>query len=165
MSKEVAPRDRLLMPLLQRLTDLEPDRKQESRQDHVWIPSKMRRAILDDLRALLNTTCHLSEKQIADYPEVAASVVNYGLPDLCGLTASGVSSQRIEKMIQTAIKRFEPRVLSGSLQVRAQNTDGAMDETIVLEIKGEVFSVPMPDALFIKTQLDLETGSYELKES
>jgi hypothetical protein len=34
----------------------------------------------------------------------------------------------------------------------------------VLEIKGQIWASPMPDSLYVKTEIDLESGSCHLQD-
>ena len=56
MSDPRTPQDRLQPALLDRLTDDEPDKKLEPREQRVLSKSKMRRAVLRDLAWLFNAT-------------------------------------------------------------------------------------------------------------
>ena len=49
---------------------------------------------------------------------------------------------------------FEPRILRNSLSVKAIMERNAVD----FEIQGEIWANPIPEQLFIKTKIDLETG-------
>ena len=79
---ELTPTERLQPSLLDRLTDEEPAQSSESRNRRVLSIQKLRESVLRDVAWLLNTT-NLAESDLAErYPDVAKSVVNYGLPDL-----------------------------------------------------------------------------------
>jgi type VI secretion system protein ImpF len=90
---------------------------------------------------------------------VARSTINYGLPDITGRTASSVEPGELEKMIRRAIKDFEPRLLADSIKVKVQ-VDPAKKahNTKTFLIEGELWAEPAPVRLFLKTDLDLETG-------
>lgn len=163
---ETGPVERLQPFLLDRLTDDQPEKKLESRDQRVISVRDLRKAILRDLAWLLNTGCHPAGDKFADYPEVAKSVLNYGMPSLSGLTASGVKPDAIEKSIRTAIQLYEPRVLKQQLQVRViepENKDAPY--VLQIEIRGEIWNLPMPEELFVRTAVDLDTGQWKMAES
>ena len=158
-------RERLLPYLIDRLTDDQPNARQESLTGRTWSLRQAHAAVLRDLGWLLNTTRRPSIANLDEYPEAAKSVLNYGLPDLCGLTASGISARQLETALKTAIVQFEPRVMKNTLTIRTvQSDDSGRPNAVGLEIKGEIWASPMPDSLFVKTEVDLESGHCELHD-
>jgi type VI secretion system protein ImpF len=161
---EGPPKDRILPALLDRLTDDGPG-EGDGRRDRGMSLRDYRRAVLRDLTWLLNANSPPPFENIHEYPLVARSVLNFGMSELAGLTASTLSPDVLEKLVRDAIRNFEPRVNPSSLTVRAID---AADETsgnvIHLEIKGEIFAEPIPEALYVKTEIDLESGHCRLKE-
>jgi type VI secretion system protein ImpF len=161
---DLAPHDRLQPFLLHRLTDDKPEDRQESRDRRVVSPAEYRKTLLEDLSALLNSGNHLPAHLLERYPEAARSVVNYGLEELAGTTANNRTGERVARMVQAAIATFEPRILKQSLNVRAvEAVDGGGAHVIELEIRGEIWNVPAPESLYVRTAVDLETGRVELR--
>ena len=70
--------------------------------------------------------------------------------------------REIERQIQQAILRYEPRILPHTLKVELIIPEGqisAHDHCVIsLEIHGELWLQPLPEQLYIKTSIDLETG-------
>lgn len=162
---ELTTRERLQPSLLDRLTDDAPQERVESRDKRVMSMRQLRNAVLRDLEWLLNAGCRPMDDEIHDYPLVANSVVNYGMPDLTGLAAAGLTQTRIESLVEKAIINFEPRIMRGTLHVSAVAGDGAESESHVgFQISGELCPLPMPEALYVKTTVDLDTGRCEVKE-
>ncbi len=114
---ELTPQERLQPSLLDRLTDLEPDKKVEARDRRVLSVRRLRESVLRDLAWLLNTGHLETVQSLEAYPAVAASVVNYGVPDFSGLVAAAMDSALLEKSVQKAIVDFEPRIARKSLRV------------------------------------------------
>jgi type VI secretion system protein ImpF len=161
---ELTPTERLQPCLLDRLVDDQPGAKAESRDQRVVSLPRYREGVLRDLTWLLNTPCRPDLEHMQDYPEAARSVLNFGVPDLCGQTASGVSAEQIEQNVVRAIQFFEPRILRNSLSIRPAVEKEAMTHNAVfLEIRGQLWAQPAPEMLYVKTQVDLETGQCELK--
>ena len=162
---ELAPRERRLPCLLDRLTDLDRRSGVESRDKRVMSVSEYRKAVVRDLGWLLNCAARLTDEEAAEFPRVATSVLNYGVPDLCGLTASSVDPTRVQRTLQRAVEAFEPRVMRRSLKVHvARDTDRMALNAVTFEIKGELWAQPVPERLFIKTEVDLETGDLRLED-
>jgi type VI secretion system protein ImpF len=161
---ELASSTRLQPALLDRLTDLEPENSQESRDRRVLSLRQLKAAVLRDLVFLLNTGCQ-RDGDLAGLREVEKSVLNFGVPSLSGRTASGVRPMELEQMLASAITRYEPRILPRTVKVRVV-TDTGVDRpnTVALEIEGSLWAQPMPEALYIRTKVDLETGDFSLEE-
>ena len=154
---ELTPLERLQPCLLDRLTDDEPDKKEESRNQRVVSLQRYKRGVVRDLEWLLNTSAHLplegkQQFQLSDFPEAFRSVLNFGSRQLCGMLAPDVSE--LERQLLETIQFFEPRILRNSVTVTAVMEHQA----IAFEIQGEIWANPVPEHLFIKTKLDLETG-------
>jgi type VI secretion system protein ImpF len=143
--------------LLDRLTDDEPDRKEESWKQRVVSPQKYRQGFLRDLEWLLNTQGYISHPgaerfQLKDYPEAFRSVVNYGTRQLSGLTE--VNLERLQDQLAEAIAVFEPRILTHDLNIRAD----LERNLLTFEIRGDLWTNQKPEPLHLKTTVDLETG-------
>jgi type VI secretion system protein ImpF len=161
---EMAPQERLLPFLLDRLVDEEPQNRLESRERRVISFKQFHKAILRDLQWLLNSPTKTSVDDIDEFPEVAKSVLNYGMPDIAGTTESSMTPDMVEKMVKTAVFTFEPRVLRNSLHVRGISAAKAVGNMVALEIRGQVWAQPMPESLYVKTEVDLETGTCKLQD-
>ena len=162
---ELTPQERLQPSLLDRLTDDEPDRQAESREQRVLSPQRLRAALLRDLAWLLNTGHLETVAELEDHPQVKRSVLNYGIPDLTGLTLAGADTARIEKAVRQAIVDFEPRIAPESLRVSIETTEGAAARrAMVFRIEGALWAKPAPQALYLKTEVDLDTGDVRVNE-
>ena len=157
-------RNRLQPALLDRLTDDNPGQP-EARRDRAFSRRDYRQAILRDLTWLLNANAPPPAEELADFPLVARSVLNFGMAELAGMTASTLSAAELERLVRDAIRAFEPRILPGTLVVRAvEPADAAAGNVIHLEIRGKVSPEEISEALYLKTEIDLESGHCRLKE-
>lgn len=162
---ELTTRERLQPSLLDRLTDDAPNERVESRERRVMSMRQLRAAVLRDLEWLLNAGCRPVADEIYDFPLVARSVINFGMPDMAGLAAAGITQNSVEKMVESAILNFEPRITASTLRVLAIAGEGSeSDSHVGFQISGELCPLPMPEALFVKTSVDLDTGRCEVKE-
>ena len=84
MAEPLLPQDRLQPALLDRLTDDEPDKKQEPREARVLSKSRMRQSVLRDLAWLFNATRLEVVTDLTKVPNVRRSVLNFGMPALSG---------------------------------------------------------------------------------
>jgi type VI secretion system protein ImpF len=162
---ELVHKERLQPSLLDRLTDDEPQERQESRDKRVLSPVRLRESALRDLGWLFNTTQLSAVDDLTNYPEVARSVLNYGLPDLAGRTASGIDVQRFESLLRQAVWDFEPRLLRDTVTVRLiMNPDEMSHNAMSFIVEAELWSQPIPLQLYMRTEIDLETGSATVRE-
>jgi type VI secretion system protein ImpF len=161
---ELTTKERLQPSLLDRLTDDEADSQQESRDKRVLSMQGLRRAVLRDLGWLFNSTGLGVLQDLSRSPLAAQSVVNYGLPDLSGRTASGLDIGEVERRLRQAIWDFEPRILRDTVQVKAvvAEDDTGSPNQIVFEVHGELWGQPLPERLYLKTELDLEIGEIKV---
>jgi type VI secretion system protein ImpF len=166
MAEQLTPQERLQPALLDRLTDEEPDKKQELRENRVLSKTKLRQAVLRDLAWLFNATRLESEGNLASAPYVRRSVINFGLPAHAGQTASTLDIQDLERDIRQAILDYEPRILPETLSVRAIVEVTQLDRHNVLgiQIQGQLWAQPVPLELLIRTEIDLETGKVQIAD-
>jgi len=163
---ELTPKERLQPALLDRLTDHEPDKTVESREQRVISLEKLRKGVIRDLEWLFNAINLASTVELEHYPLVAGSVLNYGLPALGGQAASSFDAPTLERYIRQAIWNFEPRILRNTLQVRAILDEQQMNpNAIAFEISGELWAQPTPIRLFLKTEIDLEDKRIKVLET
>jgi type VI secretion system protein ImpF len=164
---ELNPRDRLQPFLFDRLTDDQPESKQESRDRRVFSPRQVQVSVLRDLAWLLNSRAHRAEDGLGEFPEADRSVINYGLPDLAGVCASSIEPAQLERLVLQALKTFEPRFVPQTLQVHLLQTSkepGQTQNLLAFEIRGELRANPLTEPLYVKTEIDLETGQFVLKD-
>ncbi|MEE4639933.1 MAG: type VI secretion system baseplate subunit TssE [Wenzhouxiangella sp.] len=163
---ELSFNERLQPSLLDRLTDENPYNKEEARSQRVISLARLRKLVRRDMGWLLNAGNLESLVDLDAYPAVRNSVLNYGIPDLSGLMVSDVSKEDIERMIKDALLAYEPRILANTLRVRADvSSDRMNSNAIMFEIEGRLWAQPMPAELFLKTEIDLETGQVEVRDA
>jgi type VI secretion system protein ImpF len=160
---ELTPIEKLQPCLLERLRDDEPSNKEEIRSSRVVSLFRYKESVLRDLRWLLNARCPPPDVELGDYTEAAESVLNFGLPDFCGISTSSANVEELRRAIEITLRRFEPRIDRRSLQVRVVEEQSAVAPgTVAFEIRGQLWARPIPEPLYIRTRLDLETGQTEV---
>jgi type VI secretion system protein ImpF len=165
MPEQRTPQEQLQPALLDRLTDDEPDKKLEPRQQRVISKRRMREAVLRDLTWLFNTTRLDPGMDSSPLRYVRSSVVNFGLPALSGQTASALEVTDLERAIRQSILDYEPRILPASLQVHALEVGNFEHHNVIgVEISGQLWAQPVPLELLVRTEIDLETGQVEIAD-
>jgi len=160
-------RDRLQPTLLDRLTDQNPSRQKDTPSDLVISRRQLRQIIMRDLGWLLNATNMESEVDFEFHADARRSAVNFGLPAFSGRRATDVKLETLQAELRQAIINFEPRIVSSTLQVVGMTMDdswGAVHNLIMFEIRGQIWSVPYPIEMLLKSSIDLETGAVTLHD-
>ena len=117
-------------------------------------------SVKNDLDTLLNTrrAFVVLEKQ---YPEIAKSVVTFGLPDLTFVSGSTLGKQEeIGKLIEKAIGLHEPRLRKVKAKiVRTRGVELRLQFHIDAELRVE--NAP---AVMFETMVELTTGHVSVRE-
>ena len=152
---ELTTQERLQPSLLDRLADDEPAKAEESREKRVISASRLRDCVARDISWLLNCVNLGIDDELVDYPEVARSVVNFGIPDLTGMAVSGVDAKVLQR-----------RLTSNTLRVIVNADLKRMDrQSLTFNIESEMWAQPIPLNLYLKTEVDLETGKFNVSDS
>ncbi len=163
---ELLPQERLQPSLLDRLTDHEPSSQVEARERRVLSTQRLRESVLRDVGWLLNTVQLSATLPLADFPQVAASVLNFGVPDLAGTHMSGRNVPELERQITASLNLFEPRILRDTMKVtmtlKAAETD---KRALTFTVQGELWAQPVPQSVYLKTALDLDTGAVTIADA
>lgn len=159
-------KDRLQPALLDRLTDDEPLVTHEPREQRVVSKSQLRQAVLRDLAWLLNANRLERRSEFRGTPLARRSVVNFGLPAFSGRTASSLEAVDLERAIAAAVRDFEPRILPSTLEVKALMSDSQHEKHNIIgaEIRGLLWSQPVPLEMLVRTEIDLETGEVDIAD-
>src|ERR1700751_3146500 len=150
MSEGTTPLDRLQPCLLDRITDEEPGKREESRNQRIISVQRYKAGVLRDLEWLLNSIGHFPDERVgeatfADYEDAYRSVLNFGIRQLYGRLAPDIDE--IEKQLTAALIVFEPRINRKTLKVKVR-----LDRNfLAIDIAGELWVFPLPEKLFIKT--------------
>jgi type VI secretion system protein ImpF len=158
------PIERLQPCLLDRLTDDEPGRREESRAQRVISDQRYRRGVMRDLEWLFNThaTIESGEGHPLDpklYPYAYSSVLNYGARQLWGVAVP--DHERLSEQLLETIRLFEPRIDPDTVGV-----DAVVERNVAnFEVRGELWTNARSEDLHLKTTVDLETGQCMLGDA
>jgi predicted component of type VI protein secretion system len=176
-------RDKVLPSLLDRLLVtpysgegkglfVSPDRYLDSiRRDLYWL---LKTEVSRTEEVLLTNPCPgeagsvLAEfRTLAEFPRASCSVLAYGVPAQRGTQGLRSTGNDLARAIKTAIQRFEPRIVPGSVKVDIQSPDSTSDRDENVEqriretpleyaglveftIKGVVSMKPVSEELMLK---------------
>jgi type VI secretion system protein ImpF len=160
---EALSRDRLYPSLLDRLLDDEPGKLTEPRENRSATLARLRENVLRDLNWLFNAT--QSSIDFEGDQLLAGSVINYGMPPLAGRPASQYELPELSRVLRDVILRFEPRILPHTLKVTAEANSGDTHNVLGFRIEGQLWSQPVPLEIFMRTEIDLESGMTNVMET
>lgn len=142
-------------PLIDRLSDVE--QWPETRAASI---AMYRDSLKRDLEWLLNTRQPVIA-EIESFPATAASVLNYGLPDIHSFDGSpGKERNQLTAALEKCIRTFEPRIIHP--HVFLTRTD-ALSRSLRFHIEGQVTYENMNEEIKFDTVLELISGEYEVK--
>lgn len=156
---------RPVVPLLwERLTDDDPDNPDDPPMDMACLRGMLKQSVLTNLQALLNCTSPSSD--LARWPHVFASTLNYGLPPLAGKVRTDIAWHDIEGAIARAITCFEPRIIASELCIDCVEGDAGLASHNLLSfiIRGRLWWSPAPVDFMFTSRVDLESGHFELTQ-
>jgi type VI secretion system protein ImpF len=155
-----APEDLWLRPsLLDRLVDHQPEHRRERVDAQQVDDTQLRQLVRRDLTWLFNTTHFEASVDLSEFPEVSRSILNYGIPDLIGRAVSGVSGNALKQQLRSALSSFESRLIPSTIDVQVTRaTTSAGKLALFIEISGSLRTEPMPTAIRMRAEVDLESG-------
>ncbi len=153
----------LKMPVLDCLIDNDPEVKVEAGKSANMLLEQMKESVRRDLENLFNTRqCCLSPPE--DYPELEASLLNYGLPDLATINLD--SSQEVLDFcseVEANIRHYEPRIK----KIRIISNKGLDhdDKCFRFRVEAILHASPANETIIFDSSLDPVSQSVSIKES
>jgi type VI secretion system protein ImpF len=122
--------------------------------------SMYRDSLKRDVEWLLNTRQPVIPA-LDSYPATAASVLNFGLPDLHSFDGSaGKEHDVLTVALEKCIRTFEPRI--NRPRVYLTRTD-LLSRSLRFHIEGQIVYENMDEEIKFDTVLELISGEYEVK--
>jgi type VI secretion system protein ImpF len=113
-----------------------------------------------DLEWLLNTR-QSAEPYSEELPEVAASLLNYGLLDLASVAVDSAEDRaRLARMLESTIARFEHRLADVRVTVEPPTL---LSRRVRFHIEALLRVDPAPEQIDFDTVLELSSGQYEVR--
>jgi type VI secretion system protein ImpF len=125
----------------------------------------MRDIVQRDLTYLLNTANIEDQIDREQYPEIAASTLNFGVPSLAGGYSTARQWRDIEQNIRRAILDFEPRLMPETLAVTPLTdiNQRVLYNVLPFEVSGKIRMDPYPLEFLVQSTLDLETNHVRME--
>jgi type VI secretion system protein ImpF len=120
----------------------------------------LKESIRRDLEELLNTRRPLA-RELENYESARASVLNYGLDDLTGITPlSKGNVQELQQAVQRCIAEYESRLRD--VTVSAGSDNDLIHREIRFHIEATLPVHPSAETVSFDTMLDLTSGMYSI---
>jgi type VI secretion system protein ImpF len=141
--------------LIDRLVDVE--QWPETRASSITM---YRESLKRDLEWLLNTRKPVIP-ELEPFPLTAASVLNFGLPDIHSFDGSaGKEHNALTAALEKSIRTYEPRI--NQPRVFLSRTD-KLSRSLRFHIEGQISYENMDEEIKFDTVLELISGEYEVK--
>lgn len=156
-------RDAVLPSVLDRLLDDEPDETRERAKSPAQQLRELRAGVLRDVTNLLNTRRRVPVLP-PGLPELAPSVVDYGLLDFVGAELSSAPQREaFRRSVEEALRRYEPRFKS--VRVHLLVNAEARDRTLRFRVDALLHADPVPEPMLFDSIADPATGGFDVGEA
>ncbi|WP_413112318.1 type VI secretion system baseplate subunit TssE [Thaumasiovibrio sp. DFM-14] len=146
--------------LLDKLIDLSPEStvdKQEYRQAATSVANLRR-----DVENLLNARVGWNRWDDT-FEEVAASILNYGLPDFSSMPFSSQSGKtHLCKIVKETLQRFEPRLFDIDVSVRED--EEKLDRILRLRIQAVVLQSGVSEEIVFDSEIEPVNLGFKVSE-
>lgn len=93
--------------------------------------------------------------QLADFPEIRKSVLNFGVPSFSGRSGADFDKNDLARDIKAVLNTYEPRLKRDTVRVRVRTGDKI---GLKIDIDGVLLVSPIPERLRLSTSVDLDSG-------
>ena len=123
----------------------------------------LKRTVCRAIEWLLNTKRPL-DMELDGFPEALQSNLNYGIPDFSQFSAaSGVDCGQLCKLIEQALRTFEPRLEPRSIRVDYLETDKLTGLQAQFRIRAILHVDPVREPVSFDTNIAMDSGNIEIK--
>ena len=155
------PSSRIVPSILDRLIDEHPDRERDRPRSPSEMLSDLRASIHRDLEALLNARRPWRHQGEA-WPGLCSSPAGYGISDLtAGRFNDEEGREALRLEIETAIRRFEPRLTA--VEVQVSTPDAPLSATLALRINAVLLVEPQPEPVSFDTVVEAATANVVIR--
>ena len=98
------------------------------------------------------------QDSLSRWPMVQQSVLNYGIPDISGSTASSLDVERTQRELLTTIRRYEPRLHPQSIVVECVVV-GAAQSHVQVKIDGLFGPADAMESFEMTVSISLNDGN------
>lgn len=123
---------------------------------------ELRVELLRDLNELLNTVNMEAAFDLAEFPRVRESILNYGIHEISNRTIDEDRLSDILGEIRTALLLFEPRLVPETVNVTRDMSVNPDSLNIRFEVSGDMMADPVAVAVEFVADIDAGTGKMRI---
>jgi type VI secretion system protein ImpF len=147
--------------VLDRLIDKELELRADPPLNWSKSVAQLRQSVLRDVGWLLNTR-RIIRAAPAHLPQLAASVYNYGLPDITSHSRDADETPTLlARQIEECISQFEPRLTAIQVTVR-NDYDTSSSHRIRFSVDALLKMEPDPERILFDTVLEVTSGEFQI---
>lgn len=120
--------------------------------------SLLRRDVSRDLENLVNAIALESTVDLDEAAYVRKSILNFGIPDFAHRSIDEFSVREVSVEIATALKNFEPRLVSDSIRVARDDTVNAAELKVRFLVRADLSCEPVHVPVEFVAEVEIETG-------
>jgi type VI secretion system protein ImpF len=128
----------------------------ESSDERRMSMARLRECVCRDLAILLSSTSLDASYDLAALPEVRRSVLNFGMPSLAGRSVKSLDLRSIARIVEDAIRQFEPRLTHVRVTPDAERDDD--EHEFHLRIDAQLWSQPASQRVVLRTRISTDSG-------
>jgi type VI secretion system protein ImpF len=122
----------------------------------------LRREVMADLEALLNTVSLDSAIALEPDEPVRRSILNFGCPDLARRSLTDPAIAAIADEIREALIRYEPRLIPGTVRVIHESTTAEAEQKVRYVITADLSCEPLDVAVEFVADVSCDSGTVAL---
>jgi type VI secretion system protein ImpF len=124
--------------------------------------SELRKIVIADVGALLNTVNLDSAQDLSEAPEVGKSILNFGFPDIAHLSIDENAVFRIAQELESTLADFEPRLVRGSIKARRDATVSPDELRVKFLVNAALRMQPVAVPVQFVAELELDSGKIKI---
>jgi type VI secretion system protein ImpF len=122
----------------------------------------LRQQVARDVASLVNTVSLESAINLDDFAAVRLSILNFGLPDMASRYYDQLSDGKLAKDIETAIRRYEPRLIGRSLRVNPEYRTDEATMSVRFEISADLSCEPVAVPVSFLADVEMASGKISI---
>jgi len=118
----------------------------------------LRREVARDVENLMNAIAIDATLDLDEFPQVANSILNYGFPDIANRTIDELAGRDLQKEIEQALRRYEPRLAPDTLKIQRDASLEDRELKVRYLVNADLFCNPVNVPVQFTAEVELETG-------
>ena len=118
----------------------------------------LRSELGEDLASLLNTVELAAIEDLNGFDAVAASILNFGVPDLTAIVASPEAARRVAHLLKQRLELYDCRLVPGTVTISGEPLDDSASGQLRFHISAEMVSTPTDIPIEFVADVEVESG-------